>query len=404
MLTQDALVGRQPIFNYKTAVIGYELLYRSSSQTDRAEIQDKDRATTEVIINAFASIGIDSIIGDAKAFINITRNFLLGKNPIPLHPKRIVLEVMEDTQIDRSLIEALRNLAKRGFTIALDDVIDPKSILPLLDVAHIIKMELPCLSKTQIITYAKFYQQRGLKVVAEKVETLKEFEFCKNLGIDYFQGYYLCKPNLVKGRQLKPSLITRLRLLEKIQDPYVDFEDIEKVVSQDVAISYRLLRLVNSAVYGLRREIETIHQAITLLGLDQVRKWFTLFFIMEMGDKPPELLTIALVRAQMSEFLAKAMGLRNVEKYFLVGLLSVLDALTDLPLEQVINTLPISNEMRDGLLSHTGTSGDILLSVLAYEQGNWDNVLKINLPTQTIRDAYLNSLQFAKIILNEMMS
>lgn len=404
MLTQDALVGRQPIFNYKTEVIGYELLYRSSSQTDRAEIQDKDRATTEVIINAFASIGIDSIIGDAKAFINFTRNFLLGKNPIPLHPKRIVLEVMEDTQIDRSLIEALRNLAKRGFTIALDDVIDPKSILPLLDVAHIIKMELPCLSKTQIITYAKFYQQRGLKVVAEKVETLKEFEFCKNLGIDYFQGYYLCKPNLVKGRQLKPSLITRLRLLEKIQDPYVDFEDIEKVVSQDVAISYRLLRLVNSAVYGLRREIETIHQAITLLGLDQVRKWFTLFFIMEMGDKPPELLTIALVRAQMSEFLAKAMGLRNVEKYFLVGLLSVLDALTDLPLEQVINTLPISNEMRDGLLSHTGTSGDILLSVLAYEQGNWDNVLKINLPTQTIRDAYLNSLQFAKTILNEMMS
>jgi len=404
MLTQDALVGRQPIFNYKTEVIGYELLYRSSSQTDRAEIQDKDRATTEVIINAFASIGIDSIIGDAKAFINFTRNFLLGKNPIPLHPKRIVLEVMEDTQIDRSLIEALRNLAKRGFTIALDDVIDPKSILPLLDVAHIIKMELPCLSKTQIITYAKFYQQRGLKVVAEKVETLKEFEFCKNLGIDYFQGYYLCKPNLVKGRQLKPSLITRLRLLEKIQDPYVDFEDIEKVVSQDVAISYRLLRLVNSAVYGLRREIETIHQAITLLGLDQVRKWFTLFFIMEMGDKPPELLTIALVRAQMSEFLAKAMGLRNVEKYFLVGLLSVLDALTDLPLEQVINTLPISNEMRDGLLSHTGTSGDILLSVLAYEQGNWDNVLKINLPTQTIRDAYLNSLQFAKTILNEIMS
>ena len=404
MLTQDALVGRQPIFNYKTEVIGYELLYRSSSQTDRAEIQDKDRATTEVIINAFASIGIDSIIGDAKAFINFTRNFLLGKNPIPLHPKRVVLEVVEDTQIDRPLIEALRNLAKRGFTIALDDVIDPNSILPLLDVVHIIKMELPRLSKAQIISYAAFYQQRGLKVVAEKVETLKEFEFCKNLGIDYFQGYYLCKPNLVKGRQLKPSLITRLRLLQKIQDPYVDFEDIEKVVSQDVAISYRLLRLVNSAVYGLRREIESIHQAITLLGLDQVRKWFTLFFIMEMGDKPPELLTIALVRAQMSEFLAKAMGLHNVEKYFLVGLLSVLDALTDLPLEQVINTLPISNEMRDGLLNHTGTSGDILLSVLAYEQGNWDNVLKINLPTQTIRDAYLNSLQFAKTILNEMMS
>jgi EAL and modified HD-GYP domain-containing signal transduction protein len=192
--------------------------------------------------------------------------------------------------------------------------------------------------------------------------------------------------------------------LEKIQDPYVDFEDIEKIVSQDVAISYRLLRLVNSAVYGLRREIESIHQAITLLGLDQVRKWFTLFFIMEMGDKPPELLTIALVRAQMSEFLAKAMGLRNVEKYFLVGLLSVLDALTDLPLEQVINTLPISNEMKDGLLNHTGTSGDILLSILAYEQGNWDNVLKINLPAQTIRDAYLNSLQFAKTITNEMTS
>jgi EAL and modified HD-GYP domain-containing signal transduction protein len=404
MLTQDALVGRQPIFNYKTEVIGYELLYRSSSQTDRAEIQDKDRATTEVIINAFASIGIDSIIGDAKAFINFTRNFLLGKNPIPLHPKRVVLEVVEDTQIDRPLIEALRNLAKRGFTIALDDVIDPNSILPLLDVVHIIKMELPRLSKGQIISYAAFYQQRGLKVVAEKVETLKEFEFCKNLGIDYFQGYYLCKPNLVKGRQLKPSLITRLRLLEKIHDPYVDFEDIEKIVSKDVAISYRLLRLVNSAVYGLRREIESIHQAITLLGLDQVRKWFTLFFILEMGDKPPELLTIALVRAQMSEFLAKAMGLRNVEKYFLVGLLSVLDALTDLPLEQVINTLPISNEMRDGLLNHTGSSGDILLSVLAYEQGNWDNVLKINLPTQTIRDAYLNSLQFAKTIMYEMMS
>jgi EAL and modified HD-GYP domain-containing signal transduction protein len=404
MLTQDAFVGRQPIFNHLSKVIGYELLYRSSSQADRAEILDKDKATTDVIINAFASIGINSIIGDTKAFINFTRNFILGKNPIPLHPKRVVVEVLEETQIDQPLIDALRNLIQRGFTIALDDVIDPKNVLPLLDVVQIIKMELPRLSKAQIISYAAFYRQRGLKVVAEKVETLEEFEFCKGISIDYYQGYYLCKPNLVKGRKLKPSIITRLRLLQKIHDPYVDFEAIEKIVSQDVAISYRLLQLVNSAFYGRRRDVESIHQAIALLGLDQVRKWFTLFFILEMGDKPPELLSIALVRAQMCEFLAKAKGLRDIEKYFLVGLLSVLDALTDLPLDQVISTLPISNDMRDGLINHTGTAGDIMLSVLAYEQGNWDAVEKINLPPQIIRDAYLNSLHFARTITSEMMS
>lgn len=404
MLTQDAFVGRQPIFNHHSKVIGYELLYRRSSQADRAEILDKDAATTDVIINAFASIGINSIIGDAKAFINFTRNFILGKNPIPLHPKRVVVEVLEETEIDKPLIDALRDLTQRGFTIALDDVIDPKNVLPLLDVVQIVKMELPRLSKAQIISYAAYYRQRGLKVVAEKVETLEEFEFCKDISIDFYQGYYLCKPNLVKGRKLKPSTITRLRLLQKIHDPYVDFKDIEKIVSEDVAISYRILQLVNSAFYGRRRDVESIHQAIALLGLDQVRKWFTLFFILEMGDKPTELLTIALVRAQMCEFLAKAKGLRDIEKYFLVGLLSVLDALTDLPLDQVINTLPISNDMRDGLVNHTGAAGDIMLSVLAYEQGNWDAVEKINLPTQTIRDAYLNSLQFARTITSEMMS
>jgi len=401
MLVRDSLVGRQPIFNHQLQVFGYELLYRNCERANSAVVLDKDQATTEVILNAFTSIGIENIVGDTKAFINFTRNFLLEKNPIPLPPERVVLEVTEDTLIDDNILEALRDLSQRGFTIALDDVIDPNDVLPLLDLAHIVKLELPSLSRQQISSYTSFYKKRGLKIVAEKVETQAEFEFCRKLGIEYFQGYFLCKPNIIKGRQLKPNVLTRLRLMQKIQDPYVNFKDIEEIVAQDVALSYRILRLVNSAMYGLRHEVESLPQAIALLGLEQTRKWFTLSFMMELGEKPPELLSIGLIRAQMCELLARGLHRPKPETYFLIGLLSVLDAFMDIPIEEVIASFSLSETVQAALLSHTGPTGEILSAVMAYEEGRWED-LKLELSPQTIRDAYIKSIQWAKTITSEI--
>jgi c-di-GMP phosphodiesterase len=392
----DLFVGRQPIFNRRLEVMGYELLYRSM-QADRANVTDGDQATAEVLTHTFSQLGLDTLVdGQKKVFINATRSFLVGRYPLPFPPTNVVLEVPEDIQVDQVLIQALRALAKQGFQIALDDVISMEQIAHLWSLADIVKIDLMGTSRAQmldIVARLRPHHQR-LKLLAEKVETQEELQICRQAGFDYFQGYFLCKPSVIKGRGLDSVRLILIQSLAQIQDPKADFHSLGNLVAQDVTLSYKVLRLVNSAYYALPQTITTIDQAVGLIGMNQLRGWLTLLLLTSIEGKPHELTTIAVARAKMCELLAVSLRQGQTEPFFLVGLFSVLDAMLDLPMPDALLNLPLSEAVKLALLEHTGLMGNVLDTALAYERGRWDDLTRIVLSPEIIQQDYLEAIRW----------
>ncbi|HLA75596.1 MAG TPA: HDOD domain-containing protein [Gammaproteobacteria bacterium] len=390
----DVFVGRQPIYNQNLEVFAYELLFRTS-KTNRAEFKDADQATSQVILNTFMEIGLDNIVGEKLAFINLTRSFVLGNYFLPLPQTRIALEILEDIKVDEQLIEAVRALAAQGYIIALDDFVYHEDLRPLVDVADIIKIDVLALGRDKLQEHVTILRTYPVKLLAEKVETQSDFEFCKKLGFDYFQGYFFCQPNVVQGQRIPTNRLATLQLLAKLQDPHTEVHELELLVSQDVAMSYKLLRCINSAFYKLPRKVESIRQALVILGNKWLKTWASLILLSSIDNKPHELMQTALVRAKMSETLATALQQDNKESFFTVGLFSVLDALMDNSMEEVLKSLPMSDEIAHALLDRAGMLGKILDCVIKYERGEWDGLDCIGLEHDKITHAYLEALAWA---------
>ena len=258
----NVFVGRQPIFDTKLRVHGYELLYRSAEQSNSsAGMISGEQATTSTIINTFVEIGLDRLVRDRFAFINLTEEFLLRENKIPFSPKQVVLEILEDIPVTPELINATQRLVDAGYIIALDDYIFNPSHAPLIELAKIIKIDLMALTKQELQEHVKKLKEYDVKLLAEKVETADEFVHCRDLGFDYFQGYFLSKPQIIKGKRLPANKFTILNLLSVLHDPDSDPEDLAEAINTDVATSYKLLKLINSAAFNLRSEIESINMA-----------------------------------------------------------------------------------------------------------------------------------------------
>jgi len=394
----EIFVGRQPIFNQKQEVFGYELLYRSLEQPDLADISDQDQATTDVILNTFSEIGLDQLVDTGKAFINVTRNFLIGKYPIPFPPEKVILEVIETTKIDKRLVHALTELHRQGFEIALDDVVDLEDVEPLLDIASIAKIDIPQFENADQLNYLVFaLKKQEIKLLAEKVETLKFFDYCKRLGFDYFQGYFLCKPNVISRRRVDTSRIIVMQSIAKLQDPEADFKTIEDIVIKDVSLSYKLLKVANSAHFSPIDEIKSISQAISFIGLNQLRGWLTLLLLSSISKKPHELTTIAMTRAKMCEILARSTGKVEPEASFLVGLFSVLDALFDANMKDIVKDLSLSNDITEALVGRKGALGTMLKVTIAHERGMWDKLQTLSIAPETIQNAYIEAVKYSNI-------
>ncbi len=259
----------------------------------------------------------------------------------------------------------------------------------------VVKLDLIAMDRTRLEEYVGSLRKRKVKLLAEKVETQEVFDLCKNLGFDYFQGYFLCRPNVIKGHRMPATRLVILRLLAKLQAPDIEFRDLEEIVRQDVSLSYKLLRLINSAFYARPAEIKSIRQALTLLGLRQVQAWVSLLVLSKIDDKPHELMITAMMRAKMCEFLALISQEHSAETGFMTGLFSVLDALLDLPPEEVLASLPLSEDITSALLHYEGSLGALLRCILAYERGDWEGVAYPGLEAGVVRDAYLKSLSWA---------
>lgn len=389
---QEILVGRQPIFDRYQNVIGYELLFRSAS-VNISSI-DGDLATTQVILNTFSEIGLANLVGEGVAFINCTRSFLTGQLPFPLPPDKAIIEVLEDITIDKQLVNSLIAMSRKGYNIALDDVVSFERVRPLLGLARIAKIDLPKVPVADLAWMVSKFKENGVRVLAEKVETLEEFDYCRKVGFDYFQGYFLCRPNIVKGKRIDSARMVILHAMAVLQNPNMTFQMLEDVLSRDVTLTYKLLKLANSAHYSQRNQINSLSQTISILGITQLSGWLTLMLVSSVDNKPHELTAIAMIRGKLCEILGKKVGEKDTNTLFMVGLFSVLDALFDRPMAEILESLPIADDVAKALLRFEGRAGQIFQSVLAMEQGQTNSGSLLNLSTDILSKANIEAINW----------
>ena len=391
----SAFVGRQPIYTPDLQLAAYEVLFRDSDE-NACNVEDGDQATAELILNLFAEIGLEQIVGKFPAFINVTQNFIVDGHAYSLPKDRIVLEVLEDVRPTPEVIEALRRLSSEGYTIALDDFVYASELQPLVDVADIVKVELPAIAKDDLPRHVKLLRRNNLKLLAEKVETYDEFEHCKDLGFDYFQGYFFCKPKVIKGTRLPVNRIAALRLLTQLSQRQVRIDELADILSTEPSLCYKLLRFVNSASCALSRRVDSIQAAVALVGLRRLSSFARLALLTRVTDKkPPHLIITALTRARMCELLAKAARAPRPDRFFIAGLFSVLDALLDKPMPEALLTLPLEQEIHDALLGQDGPMAEIVQCVLSYDQAAFESVHLESVDSHTIRNSYLDAVVWA---------
>lgn len=372
----QAFLARQPIFDKDQNVFAYELLYRSGVKNNFYDDADGDHATSSVLTNGFLSIGMETITRGKMAFINFTRNLLL-KEIATVFPKELMgVEILQDVEPDAEVVATCKKLKQAGYTLVLDDFVFRPEFTPLLEWVDIIKINF---INTDSETRRSVIQQvnsKRIRFLAEKVETHAAFRQAVEMGYTYFQGYFFAEPEIVAGQALAASKMNFLRLLQQVNQPELDFDKLEEIFKEDVTLTYKMLRYINSVYFGFPNRIRSIRQALTLIGLREAKKWLSLIAMSSMGtDKSEELVLTSLSRAHLCELLAPLVGLKErSSEFFLMGLFSLLDAFLDQPLPDILEELPISDDIKNALVGRRGLMGEVLKLAIFYEKGDWNQV------------------------------
>lgn len=400
MAHSTTLLARQPIYDIEMVVVAYELLFRSGDSL-RANFEDGDAATSSVILNAFTEMPVTDILEGKPAFINFTRHLL--DTPTFLNKKQLVVEVLEDIAVDAAVIDRLNKLKSKGFTIALDDYVYNPAHHALLSLADIVKIDVLDRDLDEVASELRHLEQYDLRLVAEKVETHEVFEACKKLGFTLFQGYFLAKPQVVKGKKVDADHQNILRLLSVLQDCNVEFDDVDKVIGIHAVLSYKLLRLINSAAFGLPKEVESIRQATAFLGLEKIRNWASLLALCSLPAKPRALCMNTLMRGRMVQLLADEMpqadGVTG-DSMFTTAMVSTMDAFLDMPISDVVESLGLAKEIQTAILDYAGTRGLLMKTAISYERGDlaeidWQALDSLGISQACVADAYMNALHWS---------
>ena len=376
---QDIFIARQPIFDREYKLASYELLFRNHNQQ-----QTNEHMTAQVIASALLDIGLDKLAGGYKININAPASLLLSDLEIlhSLPPNQVGIEILETVPATGAIIAACKKLKDKGFTILLDDVVYAPHLKPLIELADIIKVDLPQVKN--LAEEVRILRQYPVKILAEKVETYEQFEQVKALNFDYVQGYFFSKPEIIQGRKIADSKLSVLRALQQVMTAQA-ISDIHDVIKHDVSLSYRLMKYINSASFGLKQTIESIEQALALLGLNNIRRWLSVLALATLGqNKTSELLKTALIRAYILEKIAEQRNEKEVGDDFLLGMFSILDALLDVDMKQALQDLHLPTGVREGLLDSSTSMGQKLTMCKALEQGNWGDVEKWTLSGKRI--------------------
>jgi EAL and modified HD-GYP domain-containing signal transduction protein len=388
------LVARQPIYGQAMNVIAYELLYKESTTT--AASADARRTTVGMVADAALEIGLDRLAGALPVHINYPRELVVQPMPVSLQPERVVIEVVEDLPNDTRLIEGVMALRARGHRIALDDYSPRINGSALLDHVHMVKIDVSQESPEELARDLPALAARGVKLIAQEVSSVEQFERCCELGFEGFQGDFLQRPQTFRVRRVPTNRLATLRLIAVLQDPNCTIEAIEQLVAQDVSLSYRVLRCINSSFYNLPRRIDSVRQAIVILGLDTLRQLCTLVALQGFDDRPPSLFITAMTRARMCEQLARLAGTADPAPYFITGLFSMLDVLTGMRMTQVLEELPLAEPVQRALIAREGELGAALRCTRAYERASWEKVSFAGIAAPLIRAAYVDAVFWAE--------
>ncbi len=352
----EVFVARQPIYDAAMAVVAYELLYRNSPRSTRAEITDPGLATLQVVTNAALEIGLERLAGGLPIHINFPEELLTTVPDLPIRPELAVIEVLEQVPAKPAVIEGIQALRARGHRIALDDY-TPRTTDPrLLEFADIVKLEINRFTAEELAGLVKALQARKLKLIAEQVETVEQFESCSALGFDGFQGNFLQHPQTFRAKRVPSSRLGMLRLVASLQSENYSLDEVEALLSQNVAMSYHVLRCINSSYYNLPRKIDSIRQAIVILGIESLRQLCALLCLQDFDDRPPSLYLHAMTRARMCEQLGRLTGTQDAGPFFITGLFSLLGALVGMPTQKIVEELPLSVAVSRALVAEKASS------------------------------------------------
>lgn len=396
--------ARQPILDRNKDLYAYELLFRDGLENAFPDI-DGDEATSRMVEGSQFTFGLDDFLGDKPGFINFTLDTLIKKYPSMLPKEQVVVEILETIQPGKRLLAECQALKQKGYIIALDDYIHQpvwRHFYPFVD---IIKIDFRSTSTDTINQIKTAIADFGhIKLLAEKVETNEEFQLAMDLGFSYFQGYFFSKPEMMQSKALSPAQMTLAELLYETSKSDMDLNKITQVFQRDVHLSYKLLRYSNSAIFKRRAEIETIKQALVVLGQVELKKFLSLLFTAQISsDKPAELMRMSMTRARFAEGLAQLHGKVDTDKAFLTGLMSLMDAILDEPIDSVMSKLPLAKEIKEALVEHKGTLADYIKLIQFYETAQWQEastaINALQLANDKVPDAYHTAVQWA----NEQM-
>ena len=396
----EVYVARQPVFKRNKKLYGYELLFRDGISNAFPEI-DGDTATSKLLSSSFLAMSLDQITGKNKAFINFTRELLLRKVPAMLPRKKIIVEILEDVEPDDEVIRACQDMVRKGYEIALDDFVYGSEFKPLIELAKIIKIDFRLTPIEEIEEMVSNLAVYGVKFLAEKVETYEEFQWALDMGFEYFQGYFFSKPQILKAKDIAPSKMHLLQVVAEVNKEDFSFDKLEKLVVQDMSLSYKLMRYINSAFFKRFQDISSIKQAIVLLGEKEVKRFVSLMAMANLSaGKPEELIRASIIRARLCELLGELGTGKNESELFTLGLFSLIDAILDDSMESLMEKLPLSESIKKALVEGEGELAGFVNLVSCYETGNWTGVsemaAKIRVSEKKIPKCYMDAVGWAE--------
>jgi EAL and modified HD-GYP domain-containing signal transduction protein len=372
-------IARQAILNKNKELYAYELLFRDGENNCFPNIPP-DEATSKILTDSHLDLGLEDISAGKPVFINFHQDTLLHRFPTSLDPKKVVIEVVETVKPTAELVQACANIKELGYKIALDDHdFDPMwdVLLPYTD---IIKVDIVECDEQVLIDNIGKYLGSNIKLIAEKIETLQEFEKYRDMGFDYFQGYFFAKPEVIKQKKLPTSKLSLIELIAASTSEDFDLDKISNIIQRDVSLSYKLLRFINNPLINKYNEISDLRHALNYMGQIEVKKFIALLALANLGDnKPVELIHLSLVRAKFCDLIGQAKSMnKNPPTGFLVGLFSLLDALLDQPMEDIVEKLPIGENIKAALCGRENELRQFLALIRAFESGYWKGIATIS--------------------------
>ncbi|HYD95111.1 MAG TPA: EAL domain-containing protein [Noviherbaspirillum sp.] len=405
---REFFLARQPILDRAQSLVAYELLFRNAAAGPAMVTSDLS-ATASVIAHT-SQLGMEKVIGDSVGYLNVDAAVLMSDIFKFLPREKVVLEIVETMKVTPEILARVQELVDDGFRFALDDVItDTEDVQQLLPLVEVIKVDLRDMPLSALLKLTPRFKQANKKLLAEKVESQEQFETCLELGFDYFQGYYFAKPVILSGKKLSPSQLAIMQLMSQINSD-ADNADIERSIKKDVSLCFNLLRLVNTPAVGMPRRIDSVTQALMILGRSQLQRWLQIMLYAEpckKGHAMTPLLTLAATRGKLLELIAQHLHPRNrnvADTAFTVGIMSLMDTLFSMPMEEILEQVAVVDAVTDALLNRGGLYGEMLRLVEQMERieeaGSMldDLVDKFSLSTENLYTLQLSAFEWSDAV------